>query len=38
MKKMGIPLPENRKVTKLPFHDFDSYEIQIQASVDFING
>ena len=27
---LGIPLLENRKVTKCPFHVFDRYEIHIQ--------
>ncbi len=35
---MGIPSPENKKVTTLPFHAFDRYELHIQACVDFING
>ena len=37
-KSLGIPLPENRKVTTFPFHVFDRYEIHIQAFVDFISG
>ena len=37
-KRLGIPLPENRKVAKLPFHVFNRYEIHIQAFVNFING
>ena len=36
-KSLGIPLPENRKVTKFPFHVFDRYEIHIQGFVHFIN-
>ena len=34
---MEIPLPENRTVTKIPFHVFDRYEIHGQAFVHFIN-
>ena len=34
---MGIPLFENRKVTKFPFNIFDRYEIHIQGFVDLTN-
>ena len=37
-QSLGIPLPENRKVTKMPFHAFDRYGIHIQAFVHFLNG
>ena len=37
-KKLGTPLPENKKVTTFPFHVFDRYEIHIQAFLDSING
>ena len=35
---MGIPLPENRKVTTFPFHVFDRYENHIQASANALYG
>ena len=34
-KSLGIPLPENRQVTKSPFMVFDRYEIHSQAFVHF---
>ena len=33
---LGLPLPENMKVTKCSSHVFDRYEIHIQDFVDFI--
>ena len=38
IKKCGVPLLENRKVTRNPFHVFDRSEIHIQAFLDSING
>ena len=37
-KKVGVPLPENKKVTTFPFQVFDRHEIHIQAFVDCIEG
>ena len=34
----GIPLFENRKLTKFPFHAFDRFEIHIQAFEDCLRG
>ena len=33
---LGIPLLENKKVTKCPSHVFDRYEIHIQDFEDFL--
>ena len=35
---LGVPLLENRKVTKLPFHIFDRYETHFQDFEDFVWG
>ena len=37
-KSLGIPSPENKKVTTFPFHVFYKYEIHIQAVVHFVEG
>ena len=37
-KGLGIPLPENRKVSLNPFHVFDRCEIHLQVFLYFING
>ena len=34
--KIGIPSSENRKVTWNPFHDFDRYEIHVQAFANVV--
>ena len=38
LRGAGIPLLENSKVTKFPFHGFDRYAIRIQDFEDVLRG